>query len=255
MGDLMTAEEIAEALAPTGMSEADMISTIRHLLRADELGIHDQGVSRVPWLAKKTWEPGIFGAPIRCERLPFTGNTWKITGKRIGYALMDAAVNYPYMGSPNMVAPHMVIVDNCFPSGALGVWGRELADRGFASIITATSQRRVPHPGGGGPFIGTTPICVTIPDTREHLVADMALTDVTYGDVLAGVASADRLRFPNMKTWALGIALETMVRTMSFSESAVLMFLFRPIRSEAVADERRRSSCNRLPGGHQRGNP
>jgi LDH2 family malate/lactate/ureidoglycolate dehydrogenase len=244
----VTADEIAEALAPTGMAEADMIATIAHLMRADELGIHDQGVSRVPWLAKKRWEGGIFGAPIRCERIPFTANTWRVTGRRIGYALMNAAVHYPFFDDARNVAPQLVIVDNCFPSGALGVWGRMLADRGTASLMTATSQRRVPHPGGGGPFIGTTPLCVTIPDTQEHLVTDLALTEVTYGDVLAGEASADRLRFPNMKLWALGIALETMVRTMSFSESAVLMFLFRPIRAEAVADERRRST-NRLPGG------
>lgn len=226
-----------------------MVATIRHLMRADELGIPDQGVSRVPWLAKKRWDSGgPFAPPIRCEPLPYTDNTWRVSGKRIGYALMDAAVQYPFKPHDRWVAPMLVVVDGCFPSGALGVWGRDLADRGFASLITATSQRRVPHPGGGGPFIGTTPVCVTIPDTREHLVADMALTDVTYGDVLAGAADADRLRFPNLKTWALGIALETMVRTMSFSESAVLMLLFRPIRTEAVAEERRRST-HRLPGG------
>jgi LDH2 family malate/lactate/ureidoglycolate dehydrogenase len=246
----MTPDEIGEALEPTGMCQADIVATVRHLVRADELGIHDQGASRVPWLLKRRLHTPPIPPPIKCEGLPYTDNTWKVSSvvPRIGYALMEAAVQYPYITNERWVAPQLVIVDNCFPSGALGVWARDLAERGYASVITATSRRMVPHPDGGRPFIGTAPISVCIPSPDDvPLVADMALTEHTYGDVLTGHATEDEVRFPNHKLWALGIALETMVRSMSFSQSAVLMLLFRPIVQSAVWDERR-SVEHRLPG-------
>ena len=241
---------ITDALAPAAMCDADLVATVEHLYVADQLGIRDQGTVRIPWLLDESmryqtrrWTDG----PVKCVSVPLTSNTWKVSGPgRIGYSLMKAAVNYPFPDGPNE-APQLVIVDGCFPSGALGIWGRHLADKGWASIITATSHRRVPHPGGGAPFIGTTPISVTVPSQdSEHLVADLALTEVTYGDVIAGDAARDQLRFPNMKLWALGIALETMVRSMSYSSSAVLMLLFRPVLDSVWTE--RRGITRRLPG-------
>lgn len=251
MFDAPELEAMAEALEPCGMCDTDLIATIEHLTDAETFGIEDQGLCRIPWLVENNgfvYKVGGLDSQIACELVPFSDNTWRVSGKgRVGYSLMKAAVNYPYPQGA-FQAPQLVIVDGCFPSGALGIWARYLADKGWASVITATSQKRVPHPGGEGPRIGTTPICVCVPSPsdRRHMVADLALTDATYGDVLMGRADSDQLRFPTMKLWALGIALETMVRSMSASTSAVLMFLFRPAL-ESVADVRYRTD-KRLPG-------
>ena len=76
----------------------------------------------------------------------------------------------------------------------LGYWARMLADGGLCAALTATSPRRLPHPDGGEPLVGTNPLAIAIPSSGSGpFVADVSMGKVTYGDVLAGLATADDL--------------------------------------------------------------
>ena len=235
----------AEQLAATGMCGADVISTLRHLHLADEMGAVGQGMSRVPWLAAMTFHQPELAERVRSTRDMVTRGFRVSASNRIGYAMMEAAVALPL--ALDIVNP--VVVENCFPSGALRVWARDLCDRGFASIMTATSPPRAPHPSGGDPVVGTTPLCVAVPDPfGNHVIADMALTEATYGDVLRGDAGETDIRFHSVGMWALAVALETMVRSMTTASNSVLFLAWQPTFKAAVEETSKRMDPWRMPG-------
>jgi LDH2 family malate/lactate/ureidoglycolate dehydrogenase len=244
----MTKEEAAETLSKAGMAHADVIATVTHLDEADALGITGQGMVRVPWLAEMKWEPSdpAYADKIWTHRQPHT-NVWRVSSRqRIGYAVMEAAVQLPLDKSN----ANLIVVERCFPSGALSVWARKLAHKGFCSVITALSPLRASHPDSETASTGTTPLCVCVPDPHDqHLVADLALTERTYGDVLAGNASEDEIVFRDVRMWALAIALETLARSMAGTPNTVLILAWRPINQNVVAHTRRLAGDHRLPGG------
>ena len=88
----------------------------------------------------------------------------------------------------------MVVARECFPTGVLGYWARRLADDGLVAALTATSPPRLGHPDGGPPLAGTNPLAVAIPSSGgDPVVADVSMGSVTWGDVLAGEATAEEL--------------------------------------------------------------
>ena len=98
----------------------------------------------------------------------------------------------------------------------LGHWGRKLADGGLVAILTATSPPRLAHPEGGPELAGTNPLAIAIPSSEGRpLVADASMGAVTYGDVIAGLASEEELvPFGGEhahKAFALAVGLQLLV--------------------------------------------
>jgi LDH2 family malate/lactate/ureidoglycolate dehydrogenase len=241
------ADEAAAALAEAGMCGADVIATLRHLQLADEMGAHGQGMVRVPWIAAMDFS----NQPEIAERVwstkdTLTKATWRVSAShRIGYAMMEAAVALPLEDA----VANLVVVERCFPSGALRVWARDLCDRGFASIMTCTSPARAPHPDGDAPVLGTIPLCVAVPDPYgNHVIADTSLTEHSYGDVLLGTVEADAIQFHSLGMWALAVAFQTMVRSMTTEENSVLFVAFRPTFKAAVEETAKQIAPWRMPG-------
>jgi LDH2 family malate/lactate/ureidoglycolate dehydrogenase len=88
----------------------------------------------------------------------------------------------------------IVVAADCFPTGMLGHWVRRLARAGLAAVLTATSPARLAHPAGGPPLVGTNPLAIGIPAAEgDPVVVDVSMGEVTYGEVLAGLAPAERL--------------------------------------------------------------
>ncbi len=77
-------------------------------------------------------------------------------------------------------------VANSTHCGAIGLYGRQAAAAGLASIgFTHSDAFVVPH-GGRQKFLGTNPICITIPtgDPTRPLCLDMATSAVPYNRVV-----------------------------------------------------------------------
>jgi LDH2 family malate/lactate/ureidoglycolate dehydrogenase len=129
---------------------------------------------------------------------------------------------------------------------------RRLAEGGLVAALTATSPRRLPHPEGGEPLTGTNPLAIAIPSSdRRPVVADVAMGAVTYGDVLAGVASPKELvPFGGEhahKAFSLAVGLELLVGALAGPEHGAVLVVAKPDH-DLVPSLRALAAPRRLPG-------
>ena len=74
----------------------------------------------------------------------------------------------------------VIVAAHCFPTGMLGYWVRQLAERGFVAALTATSPARLGPPQGGPKLAGTNPLAIAIPSSdAKPIVADVSMGAVT----------------------------------------------------------------------------
>jgi LDH2 family malate/lactate/ureidoglycolate dehydrogenase len=244
----MNADDVLPRIRELGFSEADAQTLADHFLDAERRGKRGHGFSRVDWLAtlddldprakpeRVVGEPGF-------ER-------WHGRGA-LGYLTL-AAVCDAQLASPPEHA-RVVVAEACFPTGALGYWVRRLAEGGLCAALTATSPARLSHPDGGEALVGTTPLAIGIPSSAGGpLVADVSMGKVTYGDVLAGLASPEELvpfgGEQAHKAFALAAGLQLLVEALTGSDSyGAVLVVARP-EGDPVPAFRAGAAGLRLPG-------
>jgi LDH2 family malate/lactate/ureidoglycolate dehydrogenase len=169
----------------------------------------------------------------------------------LGYLTL-AAVCAAQLEAPPERA-RVVVAESTFPTGALGYWARKLADGGLCAALTATSPARLPHPQGGEPLVGTTPLAIGIPSSDGRaLVADVSMGKVTYGDVIAGLAAPeDLVPFGGdqaHKAFALAAGLQLLVEALTGGDDyGAVLVVARP-EADPVPAFRALAEGLRLPG-------
>ena len=147
----------------------------------------------------------------------------------------------------------VIVAAHCFPTGMLGYWVRQLAERGFVAALTATSPARLGPPQGGPKLAGTNPLAIAIPSSDARpIVADVSMGAVTYGDVLTGAASAEELvpfgGEQAHKALALALGLQLLVDALTGADGyGAVLFLARP-EGDPVPVLRELAGGLRLPG-------
>ena len=242
----MRPDEALAALRALGFGHDDAATLFAHFDDAERRGKLGHGHSRIPWLATQQFDPA--GRP---ERLVAEEGfeRWR-GGRALGYLVL-AAILRAQLESPPRHA-RVVVAEECFPTGSLGHWARRLAEGGLIALLTATSPRRLPHPEGGPPLTGTNPLALAVPSSQEApLVADVSMGAVTYGDVLAGRASAEELvPFGGPlahKAFALAAGLELVVAALAGEEHGAVLVVARP-EHDPVPAFRALAAGRRLPG-------
>jgi LDH2 family malate/lactate/ureidoglycolate dehydrogenase len=234
-------------LRSLGFSEENATVLADHFLDAERRGKLGHGLSRVAWL--ETLD-GIDPA-ARPQRLVSEPGfeRWDGSGA-LGYLTLAAICDALLADPPERA--RVVVAANCFPTGMLGYWVRRLADGGLAAALTATSPARLPHPDGSEPLVGTTPLAIAVPSSDgQPLVADVSMGKVTYGDVIAGQASADDLvPFGGQqayKAFALAAGLQLLVEALGVVTHGALLVVARP-EADPVPAFREAAGSLRLPG-------
>jgi len=147
----------------------------------------------------------------------------------------------------------VIVAANCFPTGMLGYWVRWIAEEaGLVALLTATSPPRLPHPDGGSPLVGTTPLAIGIPNPEgDPIVVDVSMGKATYGDVLRGAATeADLVPFGGEqahKAFALALGLQLAVESCVVEGYGALLVVIAP-ETSTVEELRARAGGLRLPG-------
>ena len=101
------------------------------------------GLARVTWL--EGWpELETDARPLRA-RSEAGYERWEGNGA-LGYLVLHAVVEAQLADPP--ATARVVVAGETFPTGMLGYWTRRLADGGLVAALTATSPRRLGHPGG-----------------------------------------------------------------------------------------------------------
>ncbi len=145
------------------------------------------------------------------------------------------------------------MLERCFPTGTLGHYARLLADAGFVSALTATSPRRLGHPGGGAKLAGTNPLAIGVPSSDGRpVVVDVSMGEVTWGDVIAGLASEEQLvPFGGEhahKAFALAVGLQLVVDALVREPGFGVVLLVARGESDPVPALRELAAGVRLPG-------
>jgi LDH2 family malate/lactate/ureidoglycolate dehydrogenase len=237
----------AERLRALGFSEADVTVLLGHFLEADRRGRASHGTSRIGWLETlPDLDPSARPARVVREE----GYERWDGGGALGYLTL-AAICESQLADPPARA-RLVVAASCFPTGMLGDWVRRLAAGGLVAVLTATSPRRLPHPGGGPPLTGTNPLAIGIPSSDGRpLVADVSMGRVTWGDVLTGEASEDDLvpfgGDQAHKAFALAAGLELLVGSLA-GEGYGAVLLVAPPAADPAPAFRELAGGRRLPG-------
>jgi LDH2 family malate/lactate/ureidoglycolate dehydrogenase len=241
-------EEARPRLAALGFRDEDVETLAAHFLDAETRGQTGHGLARIEWL--ETWaelDPG-----ARPERVVSESGYehWEGAGA-LGYLTLAAVVAAQLETPP--VRARVVVCSATFPTGALGYWARQLALGGLVALLTATSPRRLPAPGGGELLTGTNPLAIAIPSSNgKPVVTDVSMGAVTHGDVLAGRAAPEELvPFGGPlahKSFALAVGLQLLVDALDpGNEHGAVLVVAQP-EDDPVPAFRRLAAGVRLPG-------
>jgi LDH2 family malate/lactate/ureidoglycolate dehydrogenase len=238
---------VRQRLAALGFRAEDVEVLARHFEDAEARGKRGHGLSRVEWLGSM---PDL-DPHARPERITAEDGFERWDGRgALGYLTLAAICDAQLADPPRHV--RIVVASNCFPTGMLGHWVRQLADGGLVGVLTATSPPRLAHPDGGPPLAGTNPLAIGVPSSDGRpLVADVSMGRVTYGDVLAGEASEDELvPFGGdraHKAFALAVGLQALVDSLAGDGYGAVLIVARP-EGDPVPGLRARAAGVRLPG-------
>jgi LDH2 family malate/lactate/ureidoglycolate dehydrogenase len=168
----------------------------------------------------------------------------------LGYLTL-AAICDAQLADPPAHA-RLVVAHECFPTGMLGHYVRRLAEGGLVAVLTATSPPRLGHPDGGPKLASTSPLAIAIPSSDgKPLVSDVSMGRITYGDVLAGKATAEELvpfgGEQAHKAFAIAIGLQLLVDSLVVDGYGAVLLVARPA-ADPVPSLRERAAGLRLPG-------
>ena len=245
----MDEREAFETLVGLGYGEADARTLTAHFADAERRGKTGHGFSRVEWLATRPFELDPSARPALLLDEPGY-QRWDGNGA-LGYLTLAAVVD-AQLASPPAHA-RVVVAQRTFPTGMLGYWGRRLAEAGLVTALTATSPPRLGHPDGGPELAGTNPLAIAIPSPEgEPLVSDVSMGRVTYGAVLAGVASeAELVPFGGEhahKAFALAVGLQLLVDALVAEPGYGAVLLVARPEADPLPELRARAGGARLPG-------
>jgi LDH2 family malate/lactate/ureidoglycolate dehydrogenase len=235
-------------LAALGFDADDVETLAAHFLDAEARGSLGHDLSRIEWL--ETWdELPVDARPQRVVAEPGY-ERWDGHGC-LGYLTLAAAVDAQLADPP----PHarLVVCTHTFPTGALGYWVRKLAVGGLVGVLTATSPKRLASPAGGPPLTGTNPLAIAVPSSDgKPLVADVSMSAVTHGAVLAGLAHPEELvpfgGDQAHKAFALAVGLQLLVDALTPDDGFGAVLLVARPESDPLPAFRELAAGVRLPG-------
>ena len=242
----MRTETVLRKLRALGFDEQDAAVLADHFIEAERRGQRGHGLARIDWLADERFEARGSGRLVVEEE---GYQRWDGEGA-MGY-LMLAAICRAQIESPPKSA-RVVVASDCFPSGMLGYWTRQLAEAGLVAALTATSPPRLAHPDGGPRLAGTNPLSIAVPSSEgPPVVSDVSMGEVTYGDVIAGRASEDDLvPFGGQKAYkafALALGLQLFVDALAGEDHGAVLVVAQPY-ADPIPGLRRAAPDVRLPG-------
>jgi LDH2 family malate/lactate/ureidoglycolate dehydrogenase len=242
----MGSEDAVARLLALGFAEREAQTLAEHFLDAEARGKRGHGLARIAWLEKQEIDP-----VAEPERLYAEESLERWDGRgALGYLTL-AEICVAQIESPPAHA-RVIVASNCFPTGMLGHYTRKLADAGLVGALTATSPARLAHPDGGPPLAGTNPISIAVPSSdQQPVVVDVSMGQVTYGDVIAGLASEDELvPFGGdraHKAFALALGLQLLVESLAGEGYGAVLLVTRP-EADPVPALRQVAAGLRLPG-------
>jgi LDH2 family malate/lactate/ureidoglycolate dehydrogenase len=244
----LDAEEGVGRLRSLGFRGADAEELWEHFDAAERRGKQGHGHARIPWLeGLEGYDPSAEPSLVEED----TGFQRWLGGGAIGYLVLGRVVRAQLDRPPAHV--RIVVCERTFPTGMLGHHVRRLADGGLVALLTATSPARLGHPAGGPKLAGTNPLAIGIPSSGgDPVVTDVSMGAITWGDVVAGLATEDELvpfgGEQAHKAFALALGLQLLVDSLVRDEGHGAVLLVARPEADPVPALRELATGVRLPG-------
>lgn len=171
-----------------GYQATDAAYIAEHLVACEIDGLHPLGLQRLTLITNLL----AAGYPTGNRNTIVHGSRAALTvdgGGGIGYLATRECITWALdcLQDASVVA---FSARNFFLNGALRVYARELADSGYACLLTSSSApAAVAPPGGREPIVGTNPLCIAVPHRPSPIVFDAAMSGATWSGV-AGMAAS-----------------------------------------------------------------
>jgi LDH2 family malate/lactate/ureidoglycolate dehydrogenase len=241
-------DEGLSRLAALGFRSGDAETLWGHFDDAERRGKLGHGHSRIEWLETLDGFDPTARPVVRDETDAYW--RWNAHGS-IGYLTVTRAVQRTIEQPP--ADARLVVLEQCFPTGMLGHYARLLAQNGLVGVLTATSPPRLAHPDGGPKLAGTNPLAIGIPSSGgDPVVVDVSMGAVTWGDVLAGLASEEQVvpfgGESAHKAFAIALGLQLLVDALVREPGHGVVLLAARPGSDPVPALRAAAAGVRLPG-------
>lgn len=230
---------ISDALVANGAPRSSADVQAANLVEGELRGHASHGVRRLAVLVERM-RRGLI-VPDAEPRLEWvTPSVLRVDGNRgfgplVAYRAIDEVV--ARAGETGIA---MAAISNSSHIGMLAPYVESVARRGQLAVLLTTSEALVHAWGGRGATVGTNPIGIGVPTMNEPLILDMSTASVSMGKVIdyaargrplqpgwavdalgmpttdaAAAASGAISPFGGPKGYALGIALEALVGTLT----------------------------------------
>jgi len=166
-------------LLKNGVPKADAIVIASHLLRAECRGYRAHGLRRLPAIVqavKSVRTPGVRMLHPMLGGFCFLDGAQTTGIASVHELLMHASEQAKRSGAVVATASNYVGT-----TGSLGIYGAELAERGFISILTCSTAYAVAPHGTASAILGTNPIAICVPTHNYPFVADLSTAAWSYG--------------------------------------------------------------------------
>ncbi|HLT50652.1 MAG TPA: Ldh family oxidoreductase [Arenibacter sp.] len=172
------------SLIKMGVSDKDASTIVNCLVQTSLWGIDSHGIARFPHYLSRIKAGSLNPAPqLKIENTgPCSSNMDGDHG--LGIVVMDAATREAIaLARKNGVG--VVGVRDSSHCGAIGVYGRMIAESGLIGIVFTHSDAFVAPHGGYKKFVGTNPICISVPNKGGRPVClDMATSAIAWNKVM-----------------------------------------------------------------------
>jgi (2R)-3-sulfolactate dehydrogenase (NADP+) len=187
------------ALEKAGANSRMAEATARHLVRAEEQGLHTHGMSRVPFYCGMLRRGRADGAAQPA-----------MAAERGGVCLIDNRDGLPYVSGEWAVQEAIqrarrngigfAGIRNSAHIGVLGIHLLPVAEAGMVGFAFTNSPAAIPAWGGKKALFGTDPVAGVFPrKNQQPLVVDLAMTTVVRGKIMLAMKKGERIP----EGWAL----------------------------------------------------
>lgn len=174
--------KITELFLKAGLSKEASAEISEQLLYAEMRGIESHGLIRIKWILEQIhkYPNSEINSVIKkdtCEL--YDGNGV------LGYLALSQITNQLPSAANQTIK--MIGIQNTYPTGALAYFSEKLAQKGWISLMSSSSPRRVGLSGDNMAVVGTDPWTFGLPVKTPlggYVVADTSLAELTHGQCL-----------------------------------------------------------------------
>ena len=181
------------SLVNAGISENDALVVFNHLLDEELLGKHSHGFIRIPSIlnvAKSFCSP----RSVETENHGLFAHRNLFTDTLGLIAAYESTILACKMAKENGLSL-ISAIGYKGTTGALGYYGRMIAEEGYVGIISCSSEYAVAPWGGKEAILGTNPLAIAIPNGDMPIICDFATAAMTYGDLMLAVKEGRKVPY------------------------------------------------------------